>query len=1151
MSTLSQALEVLRLQSLHDEYLQHLVENFMTFPERVGFEFLETIGMYESSVAFMPKDLDFLFKSIGSLPECALAFALATFDQDINKFNFYWIGHKLKHPLYENVRSELRKRVLKQLLANSSLNREIDPLEIEAIIPGNYGNNAPIPKSRLFAIAKDLDRQKPCSIDSAGKMLAIKITSTCEELARRYPTVLFQLDFSDEEVVLLRKMVVGLFTGAIRNQNLFDFLSAWDKGGLIFISCCLFAKDSDKDTNTDFWNEYYRWLGFEIPNEFTYSQVKINREIKEFWDVNGVRFVTSRSGNNQYVMTFLMHSIISNRPLSIRVAVRFLIKIIKGDGTVYHDSDDQRELLESHLKEFSSPLIDSIESDSSSPVYLQLPRETALAFFHNPGQVVDFLLPIYDSLEKQLIDLVNQEFGILEQHSTEIPVYLKREVENALQSTSIEEIKRIRSVLKTFRKGRASLYLDVKNPTIQIHIPQYFFTDLRENSEINFTLYDTDGAVQHIQNGIHYEVVQSMAITDGLEFPCAKVDKSMIYEFTCDGMVLAKGTVPACRLFDIQGGPLSPPYRTAQYVYCIAKPDTIISDIALQEIHSNILEDFSLWASYLSDESPILIEDVLYVVDEGVVPNKAGCNLHIAPYRDVRFLFNSSRYSVIGSYPTFFLRLQQGLQVENEIMIAVNGNNVPYSVLSNNNLHDGTNEAFIRLAIDPQFPFENGKLLNIRLFSRSKMQDVLSISVFALKNLSFSFSKDFYSNVNEVVLNNLIFDEQEKLFSGHYYVFPDSRTRFKLALEDYPGSRLELLPPVITVTQDGKNLVNEDCWYTNISDSKNIVVEGPKDITSVHLSTRDSKDIKHHELKRKGGGFDVKVLRSYPETEEACVLLTLSAINKNKQNITIPICKVYYRVFLKTQVDQIFFYVPPSENIRFANFKPGLKVDLSFYCDRRNTYTVNLMDMKKKIIASFPIEQDSRANYYQPTDLIPGQYNLLVFEKKKNQISGETTSREVFNLECPYKNNASIPHGKFPSPSLVKEPRMVANRSLEIRVLYAVKRIINPGNTSTYKPYIKIISFYLLGMSSLYVGASFEAIGYFTDRSGKRYEMSQFNPFIVTVIHRGRDKNMIIKVVDNDNQHLKINARNGHVNPLHTAQGDRLHAFTFFEATEV
>lgn len=1151
MNTLSQALEMLRLQSLHDEYMHRLVENFMTFPGRFGFEFLETVGMYKSSVTFINEDLDFLFKSIGSLPECAITFALATFDQDINKLDFYWICRKLKHPLYENFKSELSKRVLIQLIAHSSLPRKIDPLEIEAIIPGNCGSNKTFTKSTLFALAKDLGRRESLPIDSAGRILANKITSAYEELARRYSTVLFQLDFSNEEVVLLRKMVVGLFTGAIRNQDLSDFVSVWDEGGLIFISCCLFAKDSDKDTNTDFWNEYYQWLGFDNSREFSYSQVKIYQEIKAFWDVNGVRFVTSRSGNNQYVLTFLMHSIISNRPMSIRLAVRFLMKIIKGNGTVYHDSEDQRALLGYHLKEFSSPLMESIECNSSGLVYLQLPRETALAFLHNPEQVVDYLFPIYDSLEKQLIDLENQDSGILELHIAELPVFLRCEADNALHNTSIEEIRRIRSVLKTFRKERASLYLDVKNPAIKILIPQYFFTDLKEYSEINFTLYDTDGAVQYEQIGIHYEVVQSMAITDGLELPCAKVDKPMTYKFTCGGMVLAKGTVPACRLFDSQGEPLSPPYRTAQNVYCIARPETIISDVALQEIHPNILEDFSLWDSYLSDESPILIDDVLYVVDEGVVPNKAGCNLHLDPYQDVRFLYNSSQYSVIGTYPTFFLRLQQDMQAENEIMIAVNGINAPYSVLSYINLSDGTHEAFIRLAIDPEFPFENSKLLHIRLFSRSKMQDVLSISVFALKNLRFSFSKDFYHDANEVVLNNLIFEEQEKLFAGHFYGFPDSRTRFKLALVDYPGSRLELLPPVITVTQDGKTLFNEDCWYTNISDSRNIIVTGPRDITSVHLFTRDSKETKHHELKRKGEGFDVKVLRSHPETEEAFVILTLSALDKNKQKITIPICKLYYKVSLKTQADQIFFYVPSSDNIRFANFKPGLKVDLAFYCERRNTYTVNLMDMKKKVIASFPIQQDSRANYYQETDLTPGQYHLQVLEKKKNQISGETTLREVYSLECPYKINASKTRGTSSSPSLATDSEMLTDRWHEIRVLHAIKRIINPEKGYIYKPEIKIISFYLREKSPLIVESSFEAIGYFTDRSGKRYEMTQFNPFKVTVMCRKQDNKMIIKVVDNENQQLRVDVRNGHVNPLHPNQDGRLHTFTFFEAIEI
>lgn len=986
---------------------------------------------------------------------------------------------------------------------------------------------------------------------SEGALLALKLTNTYNDLKHEYKPFLFVINLTEKEITLLRGMTRDFFMGALGNQDLPDFLEAWDKGGLLFFSCVSCARDLEKDGNRDFWLAYYQWLGIYDVEGGGYSQSTVNQWIKSFWEEKGIQYYTSRIGNTQFVLTFLMHSIVSNRPLSKELAVKFLVKVIKSSGTMYHDSEEQQDLFGDELLKYSQPIIDEIDYHEQNATYLQLPRETALAFYYSGNQVEDYLLPIYDYLEKHLIDKINNWTTAYSCQVEDIPKFILPEVEKVIEDTTVDEIIRIRSI-KSYRYGRATITLDTSRGKLNFIIPPQSFNDLDKNAQIDFRITCSDGQLYYQQKDMKFDSVKTMIITKELTISCTKIDDKFNYQFSHKGNVKASGSISCSCLFDLEGELIPLPCKYAQPVYCIAKPDSIIAD-DLHEIQSDFIPGYSLWDFYFSEDSPIIIDNILYGIDPDISSVKFGYTLSRGPYQQVSFLDGKDEYQVIGEYPIFFLRHENESRVEDAIKIIVDGVSVPYAIISHAILSDGSGETYYRLKIDPTFPLADGKLITIRMTCTQTGHDLILFSVFTLKDLIYEFSEELYFAASEVSLISLEFRDKEQLFSGHFYDFPCSHTKFKLSIDPEKDYRLKILPPLLKVTANGKDLLNHDCWYSELSKGDDITVLAPQEISSIKLSTWDSKGGIQHELKKRGLKYKVECINQVIESEDAFVTLYLTGVGKNRQRIALPLCKLYYKVSKKPRKGEEILYIPFSNNIRSGNIRLGLNIKIKFYCNKEGLYTVKLFDSAKRVIILGPIQEDSSSVvYFQESDLAGGTYKLIVFETTENHFTGKTIEAQVLCQDLPYKLKPSK-HGEPFCPKVVPpnsfkvvEPMEYSMVWHEIKVLSSLKRVPE-GDGVRYESVKKLVSFHLEGRCSLEHNSIFEAVGYFQDTAGNRHDLKQYNPFNVKIVRPNKESKIIISILDRNKKPLRVGQWSGKINPLKSDLGERLSECRLFE----
>lgn len=1143
MTTLSKALEV--VQSLHqDASLLKLLTILEEQPKAQRGIFLATIGMYQSQFEFTNEDLDSLYRILGPLAIESLPFAEATFDRHIEKLSFETIGTQLKHSLFFNFRAELSRNVLYSLVEQPHFPKELYPSQVEALIPGNYDHLNIVSQVAFKAILSSMYRQQSERSPSQGYSLAMKLKHVFGILKQSFNPFLFLIDFTESEISFLRRLAKCFFAGAIRNNDLKDFLGVWGDGGLLFFSCMICSGTLEKETNRDFWLEYYTWLDL-IDKEKKYNQIRVNRAIKSFWDSEGISYCSSQSGTNQYVQTFLMHSIVSNRPLSKKLAVKFLVRIIKGSGVVYHDDEDQQEILQLQLKEYSQPITEENDPDNQSNPYLQLPRETALAFCCSAGQVVEFLLPIYDYLERHLIDKANNDTTSFSSQPPVIPEFILPSVEDAIASTSIEEIKGMRSVLSVFKKGKATILLDTENWKLDFIIPQYVFSDLDTNVAIDFTLSSKDMHIYHDES-IQYDTVKTTIITRELIIPCQLCDSEYTYQFACNNRVLAKGVIPGGYLFDLQGDPLEFPCKVAQYAYCLAAPDTVLAD-ELVELRPNFIQGFSLWETYLSEQTPLILNNRLYGIDSETslaFSRKVGYTIGHNAYHHVKFLSNQCEYQVIGEYPTFFMRYSSSFPLEEDIMISVDGMDEPYSVITRSMLLDGSGEAFFRIKLSSATPLTNANITCIRIFSALAKKELLAVSFFVLKDLTYGFSEELYTRAEDVTLEYLDFEDKKQLFYEHYYRFPNPLSKYKLSMENDQDCRLVFLPPLISVHVQGKNLLDQDCWYAELSEGEDITVTVPQDITSVKLFTLDSTGNVKHELKKRGESYKVQYLRQEPETSEPFVTLTLSAFGKNKQRFNQAICKIYYKVYAKPQTREPVLYIPSSDQIRISNIKVGLDIKQEFFCNKSSEYVVKLLNAKNTVIASWSMV-GSTSKYYQEKELVAGEYSLSVFENTKNLFTKRESEKLVYSQVILYKTNAKK-HTITPCSNDVEPDCPQTKPWHEIQLLYSIKRVWGRDG-ATYERVKRLASFHMKTQGTLAPKEICRAVGYFLDMKGNRYEMSASNPLQVTVLEKCKADRIIFSVCDRDEKPLKVGDRSGYINPLKPKVGERLCECKLFE----
>ena len=122
-------------------------------------------------------------------------------------------------------------------------------------------------------------------------------------------------------------------------------------------------------------------------------------------------------------------------------------------------------------------------------------------------------------MERWLVDITNNNQTSYSK-DIEFPQFLAISVEESLKETSVEEIRKVRSVLGNQLRGPVILSLDTKGNHLYYSVPVYSFIDLSEDSIITFSLSHVAKPVSlFLQIGLGFpqnrlrEMAQSRALT--------------------------------------------------------------------------------------------------------------------------------------------------------------------------------------------------------------------------------------------------------------------------------------------------------------------------------------------------------------------------------------------------------------------------------------------------------------------------------------------------------------------------------------------------------------------------------------------------------------------------------------------------------------
>ena len=595
-------------------------------------------------------------------------------------------------------------------------------------------------------------------------------------------------------------------------------------------------------------------------------------------------------------------------------------------------------------------------------------------------------------------------------------------------------------------------------------------------------------------------------------------------------------------IFDTQGEPFRAHHNQSQEVFCIGKNGTIVADVLSLKI-KDFMDGYSLYESYISEDTLIIIDEKLYGIDSS--RKKPGYTYRDEAYNNVRYSENKQKYPVIKEFPIFYFSYPNSHQLEDSIIISVDSEIVDYSVISKNLIADGCGEIFIRVKINSPEKLVNGKRITVRIFNKVKQQHILAESFYILKNLRYNFSKSFYTDRAKISVTELEFEEKGNLLAGNY-IFPNTAGlfRFKLKANNNTSCRLILLPPLIEVTVDNINIIDGHFWYSEIVKKRYIKVSVPIDNSNLRLVTIDSSGKNYHELKRAVNDiFNLEYLNDLPDTPDAFVRLILR-FNFQNHEVIIPVCNIYYKVCRKSN-NPIISFITHNCDFRLNGIQTGLKISPQLYCNPEETYRINLYNSQNRSIVSWTMKRNEGLTYHQDKDLPHGEYTLKIVHTINNQFLG--TSREVEDYT--EKFNYSSDTSQFN-----KITKVVNNQSTEylhtIRIEYSLTRTLIPGSKILYKKGQRICSFYISGDFLVNPDTKFESELYFYTKNNKRAIIGDGALFCIKIIEEISPQRFIIKIKDQKGKSLKFGSSSGFINPRKIGNNEGLNEYTYFEGVK-
>lgn len=1076
--------------------------------ERV--ELLEAAEALGQAISFSSEELNNLHQLVGTLDEKTIGFAHLLFLEDIKEYRCVSLGRRLHHELFDHIRTPLKKRIVADLVNHPRKPLQLDAAAMNAFLTGNFTGS--YPKNtylKFFQRIAETDDEKP-HIRTKGEELAIWIEDRYSHLQGRYGHPLFSIEFDEEQTLLLQRMTVLTILDSKRDPDTQAFIRRWKEGGLYFFSCLCFA-NHEKEQNRDFWEDYKTWLGF--PEGFLQSGGSdFYKPIKRFFDDRQILHIV-RENRREYVLTFRMHAIVANRPLSRGRLPKLLFKAASSEGIMLRGEEEQRILLELLLDEYVGDVQDD-ETDQVNTSFYVLPTETAYAYGKNKEQVLDYLLPAYDYLEKRLVGLYDEVSRYEGGASETIPPFLSASIDDFIGGMERDLVRELGGRQRqSRRKGVSGLYLDIETKSLQYVVQDIILPNRREHAPVKLRLL-SDKKEVYIDSNLSYLPKGSFLLCHATEIPCEKLYDTLTYEFSQGGEILGTGKLYTTPIFTEDGSPIIFPTTMEQGVYCLARPEDIVAD-ELALITENLLADFSLWFTYLSKSTPILLNGIFYGIGKERL-DRAFCIFKGDEDIDAWMEIEGERYRIVSALPQIGVRLPATLDLQREIVVLIDGSRTPYKAIKALSLLDGSGDMYYTLHLDADV--SNATLYSIRVLQGGVSNPPERF--FLLRRFEVSYTSKIYFGSQKPEVESLSFEDRDALFKK-YYAFPNDLSRYKVRNRDGSDGRLVLNPPRIDVKGNHESLFEKNLWFRYFTTVNMLEVEHPSFIRSVELVTVNREGAIVDRLKRSGKRWKTNQLLSRLY-DDGSSYLTLAILFENTLH---AVCRIHYELSIIEEGTEWITFIPQyGKSIRFSG-NTGLTMNPSFHCNPDARYTVHLNKGNKRI-ASWPIGSDGTSRYTQKDDLPRGTYTLEVVESTIDPFTNERSDRNVFKTE-------PFAYPIHESPAILSPSPTTYHQSVVLEVRSTMKGIFSKAGVE-YHEDIPVINFYLEADRDEFGRTSpFEARGFFINRSdGNRRYMNRFNPFTVKVVDENPGGIYHLEVKDKDGNPLRVGYESGFVNYL-------------------
>lgn len=1087
-------------------------------------EFLVIAGIFGHSVSASPEELDTLYQLIGPLEEEALGFAHLLFLKEIESYQCVALSKRLKHDLFAQIRTLLKKRIVADLINHPRKPSHLDAPAINAFMPGNFSGS--YPKDFYLNIFKGIIRsndEEESPVQTDGEQLAIWIEEQYSALKERYDQPLYAIQFDEEQISLLQRMTFYELLDAKNDLDGQAFIKYWQQGGLYFFSCLCFA-NHEKDQNRDFWEEYKSWLGF--PEDFALrgGNNVLYKPIKHFLTNQQVPHI-SRGRRFEYVSTFRMHAIVANRPLSRDRLPILLFKAASSDGIMLRGEGEQRIVLELLFDEYVGDALTLGEREEDNTKFYALPTETAYAYGKSKEQVLDYLLPAYSYLEKRLVGLYDSLHFDEENLSGEVPVFLRTPIDEFVARMGTSLVKELgRRQRLSRRRGVSGLYLDIESRALQYVVQDIVLPKKNERNPLVLRLR-AGGKVVHTEDDLSYSTSGSYLLCHAKEIPCTQLYENLTYEFSQGNEILGAGKMLTTPIFNEEGAPVTFPTATEQGVYCLAGATDIVAD-ELALIYDDLLDGHSLWFTYLSQATPILLNGVFYGVGKERL-DRAAFLFKGEDHVDAILEIKEDRFRIISFLPNIGVRLPNTLRLEQAITVLVNGSPVSYELFQSVLLADGSDETYYTLNLKTDGA--NADFYSIRVDQGGTT--ALTERFFLLRQFGVSYGSKIYFGNEQVEVQALGFEGQENLFSRRY-TFPNNLCRYKVQLAGGSEGRLVLNPPRIDVKGNGESLFGTDLWFRTFVDMETLEVEYPPTLRSLSLVVINGENTIIDRLKRIGKKWKTNHLLSRSSQDET--YLTLALLIDNELT---DVCAIHYELSIIEKDNGWMKFIPrQGVSIRVTG-ETGLILNPSFHCNPNASYTAHLNREDEKI-ADWPISSDGTSKYIRDHDLPGGMYTLRVVESEENPFTRMQRDTLAFTKTFLYQ--------AYDSRS-ASSPRTTYHSSVVLRVR-ATLQMYQTDQGALYEEDIPIRNFFLEAYRDDFKKDTFTARGYFVNPSdGMKIYMGKFNPFKVKVINKNL-KGLHLEIRDCDNEPLRVGLHWGLVNYLGSSFTDREIESTRFSA---